>query len=43
MNKGKRAEALHLLGPVYGRFTEGFDTQDLKTAKTLLAELSCEA
>ena len=43
MNKGKRAEALHLLGPIYGRFTEGFDTQDLKTARTLLAELGCEA
>jgi class 3 adenylate cyclase/tetratricopeptide (TPR) repeat protein len=43
MNKGKRAEALKLLGPVYGRFTEGFDTQDLKNAQALLAELNCEA
>jgi len=29
-----------LLGPVYGRFTEGFDTTDLKDAKGLLEELS---
>jgi len=43
MNKGKHAEALNLLGPVYGRFTEGFDTQDLKNAQALLAELNCEA
>ena len=43
MNKGQRAEALDLLGPIYGSFTEGFDTQDLKNAKTLLAELNCEA
>jgi class 3 adenylate cyclase/tetratricopeptide (TPR) repeat protein len=43
MNKGKRAEALKLLGPVHGRFTEGFDTQDLKNAQILLAELNCEA
>jgi predicted ATPase len=43
MSKGRRAEALNLLGPVYGRFTEGFDTQDLKNAQALLAELSCDA
>jgi predicted ATPase len=43
MNKGRRAEALNLLGPVYSRFTEGFDTQDLKNAQALLAELSCDA
>jgi tetratricopeptide (TPR) repeat protein len=43
MNKGKCAEALNLLGPVYSRFTEGFDTQDLKNARALLAELGHEA
>jgi predicted ATPase len=35
----RRAEACDLLAPVYGWFTEGFDTQDLKQAKTLLDEL----
>jgi tetratricopeptide (TPR) repeat protein len=39
MNKGKRAEALDILGSIYGRFTEGFDTRDLENANTLLAEL----
>ena len=39
MNQGKRAEALDILGSTYGRFTEGFDTRDLKNANTLLAEL----
>jgi hypothetical protein len=29
-----------LLAPVYGRFTEGFDTRDLKAAKALLEELT---
>jgi predicted ATPase len=29
-----------LLAPVYGWFTEGFDTRDLKEAKTLLEELA---
>jgi tetratricopeptide (TPR) repeat protein len=43
MNKGKRAEALKLVGPIYGGFTEGFDTQDLQNAHALLAELNCEA
>jgi tetratricopeptide (TPR) repeat protein len=38
-NQGKRAEARELLTPVYGWFTEGFDTADLQDAKTLLAEL----
>jgi predicted ATPase len=36
--QGKREEALDLLAPVYGWFTEGFDTLDLKEAKTLLGE-----
>jgi predicted ATPase len=37
--QGRRAEALDLLAPVYGWFTEGFDTADLKDAKALLDEL----
>jgi class 3 adenylate cyclase/predicted ATPase len=37
--QGKRAEARDLLAPVYGWFTEGFDTGDLKEAKALLDEL----
>jgi len=41
MAQGRRAEALDLLGPTYARFTEGFDTRDLKDARTLLAELRC--
>jgi tetratricopeptide (TPR) repeat protein len=39
-DQGRRAEALDLLSPIYGWFTEGFDTQDLKEAKTLLDELA---
>jgi class 3 adenylate cyclase/tetratricopeptide (TPR) repeat protein len=35
-DQGKRREAHELLAPVYGWFTEGFDTRDLKDAKTLL-------
>jgi predicted ATPase len=35
-----RDEARELLAPVYGWFTEGFDTLDLKEAKALLADLS---
>jgi predicted ATPase len=38
-SQGKSAEARDLLAPVYGRFTEGFDTADLKEAKALLDEL----
>jgi class 3 adenylate cyclase/predicted ATPase len=37
--QGRRAEAHELLAPVYGWFTEGFDTPDLKEAKALLEEL----
>ena len=40
-DQGRRAEARDLLAPVYGWFTEGFDTPDLKDAKTLLDELMC--
>jgi hypothetical protein len=35
---GRTAEAYELLGAVYDRFTEGFDTIDLRTAATLLNE-----
>jgi predicted ATPase len=38
-DQGKRDEARNLLAPVYGWFTEGFDTLDLKQAKALLNEL----
>jgi predicted ATPase len=38
-DQGKRDEARELLAPVYGRFTEGFDTLDLKEAKALLDEV----
>ncbi len=37
--QGKRSEAHALPAPVYGWFTEGFDTLDLKEAKALLTEL----
>jgi hypothetical protein len=37
--QGKRTEARALLAPVYGWFTEGFDTGDLQEAKALLEEL----
>jgi predicted ATPase/class 3 adenylate cyclase len=37
---GRRAEAHALLSPIYGWFTEGFDTADLKDAKALLDELA---
>jgi len=39
-DQGKRDEARELLAPVYGWFTEGFDTVDLKQAKALLDELA---
>ena len=38
--QGRRAEARELLAPIYGWFTEGFDTRDLTEAKTLLDALS---
>ena len=37
--QGRREEARELLAPVYGWFTEGFDTADLKDAKALLDDL----
>jgi predicted ATPase len=39
-DQGRDAEARDLLAPVYGWFTEGFDTADLKEAKALLDELT---
>ena len=39
-DQGKRTEARDLLAPVYGWFTEGFDTADLKEAKALIDELA---
>jgi predicted ATPase len=39
-DQGRRAEAHDLLAPVYGWFTEGFDTADLKNAKALLDQLA---
>ena len=38
-DQGKRQQAQDLLAPVYGWFTEGFDTLDLKDAKALLEQL----
>jgi predicted ATPase len=38
-DQGKVSEARELLAPVYGWFTEGFDTRDLKEAKALLDDL----
>ena len=40
--QGKRAAARELLAPVYGWFTEGFDTADLQDARALLEELAVE-
>ena len=39
-DQGKRTEAHGLLAPVYGWFTEGFGTPDLREAKALLKELA---
>jgi predicted ATPase len=39
-DQGRRDEARELLAPVYGWFTEGFNTRDLKEAKALLEELA---
>jgi class 3 adenylate cyclase/predicted ATPase len=39
-DQGKRQSARDLLAPVYGWFTEGFDTSDLRNAKSLLGELA---
>ena len=39
-HQGKQAEAHELLAPVYGWFTEGFDTADLQEARALLETLT---
>ena len=39
-DQGKRDEARELLAPIFGWFTEGFDTLDLMEAKALLDELA---
>jgi predicted ATPase len=39
-DQGKPQQARNLLAPLYGWFTEGFDTRDLKEAKALLDELA---
>jgi predicted ATPase len=39
-DQGRRVEARDLLAPIYGWFTEGFGTPDLKEARTLLEELN---
>ena len=38
-DQGRRSEAHDLLAPIYGWFTEGFDTPDLREAKVLLDKL----
>jgi hypothetical protein len=38
-DQGKRSQARDLISPVYGWFTEGFETADLKDAKALLEQL----
>jgi predicted ATPase len=38
--QGKRTEAHALLAPIYGWFTEGFDTADLQEAKVVLDEVA---
>ena len=38
-DQGKPQQARELLAPVYGWFTDGLDTRDLKEAKALLIEL----
>ncbi len=39
LNQGKRAQARDVLSSILGRFTEGFDTKDLKEANSLLVQL----
>jgi len=40
VHTGEAATSSHLLAPIYGWFTEGFDTLDLKQAKALLDGLN---
>jgi predicted ATPase len=39
MNEGHLADARHVLASVYDKFTEGFETADLREARTMLAKL----
>jgi predicted ATPase len=39
-DQGKPQQARELLAPVYGWFTEGFDTRDLQEVKALVEELA---
>ena len=39
MKQGKHAEAHDVLASIYGRFSEGFNTRDLREAKAVLAQL----
>jgi predicted ATPase len=39
LQQGQHSDVYQLLAPIYGWFTEGFDTPDLKEAKALLDEL----
>jgi predicted ATPase len=39
-DQGRKNEARQLLAPIYGWFTEGFDTLDLRGARALLDELA---
>ena len=41
-DQGKVRQAHELLAPVYGWFTEGFDTSDLREAKALLEQLASQ-
>ena len=41
--QGRPQEAAALLAPILGWFTEGFDTADLKAARTLLADLETQS
>jgi len=38
--QGKKEKSRQMLAAIYGRFTEGFDTADLKRAKAMLEELA---
>jgi len=40
-DRGRRKEACTLLAPIYGWFTEGFNTRDLREAKSLLDDITC--
>ena len=40
-DRGRRQEACNLFAPLYGWFSEGFNTRDLKEAKVLLDDITC--